>query len=54
MISSLLSGEFINYKSVIPPDGKTQVTVKTDEIIASVDRVSQVITDRLRSPVRYS
>ena len=52
VISSLLSGEFINYKSVIPPDGKTQVTVKTDEIIASVDRVSQVITDRLRSPVR--
>ncbi len=52
VISSLLSGEFINYKSAIPPEGKTQVVVKTREMIESVERVSLLITDRLRSPVR--
>lgn len=52
VISSLLSGEFINYQSAIPPEGKTEVTVKTREMIESVERVSLIITDRLRSPVR--
>ena len=52
MISSLLEGEFLNYKAAIPPDSKTEVVVKTREVIESVERVSLLITDRLKSPVR--
>ncbi len=52
VISSLLEGEFLNYKAAIPPDSKTEAVVKTREMIDSVERVSLLITDRLKSPVR--
>ncbi len=52
VISSLLEGEFLNYKAAIPPDCKTEVVAKTREVMDSVERVSLLITDRLKSPVR--
>ena len=52
VISSLLEGEFLNYKAAIPPDSKSEVVVRTREAIESVERVSLLITDRLKSPVR--
>ena len=52
VISSLLEGEFLNYKAAIPPDSQTEVILKTREAIDSVERVSLLITDRLKSPVR--
>lgn len=52
IISTLLEGEFLNYKSAIPPESKTEVVVKTRELIDAVERVSLLITDRLKSPVR--
>lgn len=52
VISSLLEGEFLNYRAAIPQDSKTEVVVKTREVMESVERVSLLITDRLKSPVR--
>ncbi len=52
VISSLLSGSFIDYESTIPGDHKTEANVKTREFIESVERVSLIITDRVRTPVR--
>ncbi len=52
VISSLLEGEFLNYKAAIPPESKTEVVLRTREAIESVERVSLLITDRLKSPVR--
>lgn len=52
VISSLLEGEFLNYQAAIPPDSKTEVIVRTRDAIESVERVSLLITDRLKSPVR--
>ncbi len=52
VISSLLEGEFLNYKAAIPPESKTEVVVKTQDFIRSVDRLSVLINDRLKSPVR--
>ena len=52
VISSLLEGEFLNYKSAIPPESQTEVVLKTREAIDSVERVSLLITDRLKSPIR--
>lgn len=52
VISSLLEGEFLNYKATIPTNSKTTVVMRSRDIIDSVERVSLLITDRLKSPVR--
>ena len=52
VISSLLEGEFLNYKAGHPPESQTEVVLKTREAIDSVERVSLLITDRLKSPIR--
>ena len=52
VISSLLEGEFLNYKAAIPPESQTEVVLKTRKAIDSVERVSLLITDRLKSPIR--
>ena len=52
VISSLLEGEFLNYNAAIPAESSTEVIVQTRVAINSVERVSLIITDRLKSPVR--
>ena len=52
VISRLLEGEFLDYRSAIPSACQTEVKVNTREFINSVERVSLLITDRLKSPVR--
>lgn len=54
VISALLEGEFLDYKAALPKEKKTTVTVSTRALIDSVERVSLLITDRLKSPVRCS
>lgn len=52
VISGLLEGEFLNYKAAIPADHETEVSLNVREAIQCVERVSLLITDRLKSPVR--
>lgn len=52
VISSLLEGEFLDYRPIISSECKTEVLAKTRDTIESVERVSLLITDRLKSPVR--
>ena len=52
VISRLLEGEFLDYKAAIPASHTTEIIVKTRAFIDSVERVSLLITDRLKSPVR--
>lgn len=52
VISSLLEGEFLDYRAAIGGGTSTEIFVKTREFINSVERVSLLITDRLKSPVR--
>ena len=52
VISSLLEGEFLNYKATIPTSSKTNVVMRSREAIESVERVSLLITDRIKSPIR--
>jgi DNA polymerase-3 subunit beta len=52
VISRLLEGEFLDYKAAIPAASSTEITVSTRSLIDSVERVSLLITDRLKSPVR--
>lgn len=51
VVSSLLEGEFLNYQATIPSSHTTLVTVNTRAAIESVERVSLLITERLKSPL---
>jgi DNA polymerase-3 subunit beta len=52
IISRLLEGDFLDYKSSIPGSGATVVKLSTRRFIESIERVSLLISDRLRSPLR--
>lgn len=52
VISRLLEGEFLDYKAAIPTAFTSELFAKTRSFIDSVERVSLLITDRLKSPVR--
>ncbi|MBQ5995628.1 MAG: DNA polymerase III subunit beta [Clostridia bacterium] len=52
IVSRLLDGEFLNYKSAISINETTTVNVNTRLLISSIERTSIVITDRTKSPIR--
>ncbi len=52
IFSRQLEGDFLDYKAAIPKEGKIRVRVSTRALSDSVDRVSLLISDRLRSPLR--
>ena len=51
-ISRLIEGEFIDYNAVIPHAVSTGVTVNTRRFIDAIERISLLITDRIKSPLR--
>ena len=51
VVSRLLEGEFINYKRTIPPTTSTKVIANTADMIDLLERISQVIVERFRTPV---
>lgn len=52
LICRRLEGEFLNYRNAIPRKNPIAVTVETKALISSIDRVSVVINDKMKSPVR--
>jgi DNA polymerase-3 subunit beta len=52
LISRRLEGEFLNYKNSLPGQAKYRIKVEKDDLIDSVERVSLIISDKLKSPVR--
>jgi len=52
LISRRLEGEFLNYKQVIPQNKEFSVTVDRQSLINCVERVSLIISEQLKSPVR--
>ncbi|MEG1427302.1 MAG: DNA polymerase III subunit beta [Oscillospiraceae bacterium] len=54
IVSGILEGEFLDYQSAIPKQHTSEVSVKTREFIESTERVSLLISDRLKSPIRCS
>jgi len=52
LISRRLEGDFLNYKNSLPQQAKYKLKVEKDELIAAVERVSLIISDKLKSPVR--
>ncbi len=52
LICRRLEGEFLDYKNAIPRKNPITVTADTKALMQSIDRVSVVISDKLKSPVR--
>ncbi len=52
VVSRLLEGDFLDYRTSIPQGCKSTVHVSAREFIEGVERASLLISDRLRSPLR--
>lgn len=52
VISRLIEGTFLDYKTTIPSEAKTEVVINTRTISDSVERMSLLNNDRIQSPVR--
>ena len=52
LICRRLEGEFLDYKNAIPRKNPISLIADTRALITSIDRVSVVISDKLKSPVR--
>lgn len=52
LICRKLDGEFLDYKNAIPCNNPIRITVDTKTMLSSLDRVSVVISEKLKSPVR--
>lgn len=52
LISRRLEGEFLNYRNSIPHSSKYGIEVDRKTIVDAVERVSLIISDKLKSPVR--
>ena len=44
IVSRLLEGEFMNYNQIIPENYTTKVTIRTDELLASCERASLMVS----------
>ncbi len=52
VISRLIEGTFLDYKSTIPKEEKTSLVINTRKLMDSVERMSLLNNDRVLSPVR--
>ena len=52
LVSGLLEGNFIDYRRTIPKNFSTEILLKTQDMIDSIDRISLLITERLKTPVK--
>lgn len=52
IISRLLDGEFLDYKSAIPEAAQTEIIVDTKTFIESANRVSIIINEKARNPMK--
>jgi DNA polymerase-3 subunit beta len=52
LISRRLEGEFLNYKKTLPTEFSVRLTAERADLIRCADRVSLVIDDRTKNPLR--
>ena len=52
LISRRLEGDFLAYKNAIPKNNTVHVAGETRALLSSIDRVSLIISDKLKSPLR--
>ncbi|MDL2219482.1 DNA polymerase III subunit beta [Ruminococcaceae bacterium OttesenSCG-928-O06] len=54
VMSRLIEGEFLNYKTVVPEGYKTRVVVDVPLFEKAIERSSVIITERLKNPLRVT
>lgn len=54
VLSRLLEGEFLDYKKAIPQNCSIKAIANTRDFINVIDRVSLIITERLKNPVKVN
>lgn len=52
IVSRKIEGEFINYKKIMPSTFSTKVKINTKEVISIIERISLIINDQLKTPMR--
>lgn len=52
--SNVLDGEFMNYRSYIPSQFETVITVNTKDLTESLERASLITSDDKRYPVKFN
>ena len=53
LITRLIEGEFLNYRAAIPNDFEHVVDIDSHELISSIERVSLIVSEKLKNPVRF-
>jgi len=53
VVSRLLDGDYLNYKSIIPTEQETKVIVNTTEILSSIERASIITMEDKRYPIKF-
>jgi len=51
IISRILEGDFLNYKNAVPKNGSFKVRVNRRDLITTIERVSILITERIKTPI---
>ena len=51
IVSRLLKGEYLNYRSMIPREFKTEVVVNCKDIVSVIDRATKMMTDERKFPL---
>lgn len=52
IISRKIEGEFIDYKKIMPSSFSTTVKISTKAVISIIERISLIINDQLKTPMR--
>ena len=52
LISRRLEGEFLAWRQAIPRNNPVRVTAETKQLLACIDRVSLIVSEKLKSPLR--
>ena len=53
LITRLIEGEFRNCRAAIPNDFEHVVDIDSHELISSIERVSLIVSEKLKNPVRF-
>src|SRR5699024_9970788 len=54
LICRLLEGEFLDWRRVVPANNPIHLTANVEQLTASIERVSLIVSEKLKSPVRCS
>lgn len=52
IITRMIEGEFMNYKATIPSTHITEATVNTRKFTETIERMSLLLTDRVKTPIK--